>query len=101
MSDVKRLKVSYTKAFNRDLTDLAKRTPNVLISQKYVTAIHCLLNQLPLPEMYQDHSLIGDWKGYRDCHIQGDLVLIYRYIVNEDYDELQFARLNSHSQLAI
>lgn len=30
-----------------------------------------------LPAKYRDHALQGDWKGYRECHIQGDLLLIY------------------------
>lgn len=67
MSEEKPLKVSYSKQFVRDLTDLAKRSPNVLIGSKYITAIYCLLNRLPLPENYQDHALVGEWKGYRDC----------------------------------
>lgn len=33
MSEEKPLKVSYSKQFVRDLTDLAKRSPNVLIAQ--------------------------------------------------------------------
>ena len=70
MSEEKPLKVSYSKQFVRDLTDLAKRSPNVLIGSKYITAIHCLLNRLSLPENYQDHALVGEWKGYRDCHIK-------------------------------
>lgn len=96
----KPLKVSYSKQFVRDL-NLAKRHPNVLIGTKYITAIHCLLNRLPLPESYQDHALSGEWKGYRDCHIQGDLVLIYQYVIHDEFDELKFARLNTHSQTAL
>lgn len=92
--------MAYSKAFARDLQDLAKRYPNVLVSAKYITAINCLLQRQVLPATYQDHPLSGDWKGYRDCHIQGDLVLIYRYVNNENFDELQFARLNSHAKLA-
>ncbi|MEG9488460.1 type II toxin-antitoxin system YafQ family toxin [Mannheimia indoligenes] len=101
MMSVKPLKVSYSKQFVRDLTDLAKRSPNVLIGPKYITAINCLLNRLPLPESYQDHALGGEWKGYRDCYIQGDLVLIYQYVINDEFDELKFSRLNTHSQTAL
>ncbi len=95
------LKVSYSKDFSRDLAILAKKSPEVLISAKYITAIYCLLNRLPLPATYQDHALGGNWKYYRDCHIQGDLVLIYKYEIFDDYDEIRFARLNSHSALAL
>ncbi|WP_406812023.1 YafQ family addiction module toxin [Histophilus somni] len=96
----KQLKVSYSKQFARDLTDLAKRYPNVLVGTKYITAMHCLLNRLPLPESYQDHALVGGWKDYRDCHIQGNLVLIYQYVIHDEFDVLKFSRLNTYSQTA-
>ena len=31
-----------------------------------------------LEAKYHDHSLSGNWAGCRECHIQGDWVLIYR-----------------------
>jgi mRNA interferase YafQ len=52
----------------------------------------------PLPERYKDHALIGPWKGHRDCHLKGDLVLIYRK-VGADY--LELVRLGSHSELGL
>ena len=32
----------------------------------------------PLPPRYQDHPLGGQWKHYRDCHIEPDWLLIYK-----------------------
>lgn len=37
-----------------------------------------LLNDDILDPRLQDHALAGDFKGYRECHIYGDLVIIYR-----------------------
>jgi mRNA interferase YafQ len=31
-----------------------------------------------LPERYRDHPLSGRWKGYRECHLIPDLLLIYQ-----------------------
>ncbi|HHF6534591.1 TPA: type II toxin-antitoxin system YafQ family toxin, partial [Haemophilus influenzae] len=56
---------------------------------------YCLLNSLPLPEKYKDHALTGNWKGWRDCHIKNDLVLIYKVVG----DEIRLARLNTHSEI--
>ncbi|MGC8643877.1 MAG: type II toxin-antitoxin system YafQ family toxin [Isosphaeraceae bacterium] len=28
--------------------------------------------------MQQDHFLAGDWKGWRDCHVEPDWVLIHK-----------------------
>lgn len=47
-----------------------------------------------LPEVL--HGLIGDWTGYRECHVKPDLLLIYR---KPDADTLRLARLGSHSEL--
>ncbi|MCX7205669.1 MAG: type II toxin-antitoxin system YafQ family toxin [Proteobacteria bacterium] len=55
-----------------------------------------LLDDIPLPERYSDHELIGDWLGYRECHIKPDLLLIYR---KPDIKTLRLARLGSHSEL--
>ncbi|MER9947513.1 type II toxin-antitoxin system YafQ family toxin [Mesorhizobium sp. M0047] len=48
-----------------------------------------------LPASYKDHPLKGDWKGYRDAHIEPDWLLLYRVVS----DELQLARTGSHSDL--
>lgn len=48
------------------------------LSAELVDVVYHLLHAIPLPEKYRDHALTGNWKGYRDCHIKPDLVLIYR-----------------------
>jgi mRNA interferase YafQ len=50
-----------------------------------------------LPAKYRDHALQGDWKGYRECHIQGDLLLIYK--IENDRLVLVLIDIGSHSQL--
>jgi mRNA interferase YafQ len=46
-----------------------------------------------------DHELVGDWKGYRECHLKPDLLLIYRKSGSVDAGILRLARLGSHSEL--
>jgi mRNA interferase YafQ len=48
-----------------------------------------------LDEKFCDHPLSGSWKGYRDLHLEGDLLLIYKITRNE----LRLARIGSHSKL--
>lgn len=55
-----------------------------------------LEHEVPLPSKYKDHVLKGKWKGYRDCHIRPDFLLIYRY---EGDEWLILERLGSHSEL--
>jgi mRNA interferase YafQ len=62
---------------------------------KLQTVIVSLAAQEPLDERYRDHALVGNWRGFRECHIQPDWLLIYR-IAGE---ELQLARTGSHAEL--
>jgi mRNA interferase YafQ len=52
----------------------------------------------PLPHRYFDHPLGGEWEDFRDCHLRGDLVLIYRRIGDHMLD---LARLGSHGELGL
>jgi len=61
-------------------------------------AIDVLVEDTPLPPRYVDHSLAGEWKDHRDCHIRPDLILIYR---KPDAENLELVRLGSHSELGL
>ncbi len=54
-----------------------------------------LLRQAQIPARYRDHPLRGNWRGYRDFHIEPDWLLIYRV----EGDELQLVRTGSHADL--
>ena len=55
-----------------------------------------LLVDKQLPKAQRDHDLVGDWVGYRECHIKPDLLLIYKL---PNAKTLRLARLGSHSEL--
>lgn len=40
--------------------------------------INRLLYDLPLEPKHKDHKLIGNYSGYRECHIMPDLLLVYK-----------------------
>ena len=63
--------------------------------QKLRRVINTLVDRQTLEPRYRDHPLSGNRKGYRDCHLEPDWVLIYK--VNEDI--LTLARMGSHSEL--
>jgi len=54
-----------------------------------------LVRKVPLPVSNKDHPLKGEWRGYRDCHLKPDLVLIYR----KTKTSIELVRLGSHSEL--
>lgn len=59
--------------------------------------INILANGNPLPERYLDHSLSGNYKNCRECHIQPDWLLIYR--IEKDLLILGLTRTGTHSDL--
>ena len=59
--------------------------------------ISLLANGEKLPDENRDHPLSGDWKGYRECHIQPDWLLIYK--VQNDILVITLARTGTHSDL--
>lgn len=81
-----------SKDFKRDLKKLPAE---IMLSSEFIEVFYCLQHDLPLPEKYKDHPLTGDWRGYRDCHIKNDLVLIYKI----ESDLIKLARVNSHSEV--
>lgn len=56
-----------------------------------------LANNETLESKYKDHALTGELKGYRDCHIKPDLVLIYQK--QKDLLILKALRINKHSEV--
>ena len=50
-----------------------------------------------LPKDYKDDELTGDLRGYRDCHIKGDLLLVYTK--KEDKLILILLDIGSHSKI--
>jgi mRNA interferase YafQ len=78
--------------FRRDVKLALKRGWN-LEKLREVTLL--LLEGRPLPPRYRDHPLAGEWKHYRDCHIEPDWILIYKI----DGDDLYLVRTGTHSDL--
>jgi mRNA interferase YafQ len=57
--------------------------------------LHLLVNDDPLPARLRDHPLKGEWKGWRDLHIEPDWLLIYK----ADATSVRLERTGTHSDL--
>lgn len=88
--------IERSTAFKRDHKREAKGQHRVTLDETLKAALIALATDQPLDIRYRDHDLIGDWVGYRECHLKPDLLLIYRQ--TED-DVLRLARLGSHATL--
>jgi mRNA interferase YafQ len=64
-----------TKKFKRDVNVLRKRGYDMSLLEDVVTK---LANGEKLSAKHCDHPLKGERKGYRDCHILNDWVLVYK-----------------------
>jgi len=62
---------------------------------KHIKYLSLLLEGKALPLEARDHSLIGNYSGFREFHIGGDLLVVY-YI--ED-DIIRLTRIGTHSQI--
>ena len=80
------------KTFRKDLKRVQKRGKDI---EKLKTVVRILSLGGLLPPSYRDHSLIGKYKDFRECHIEPDWLLIYR-LTNK---ALILVRTGSHSDL--
>jgi mRNA interferase YafQ len=81
-----------TTQFDRDVKRQEKRGKSL---DKLHALIESLRNRQTLDPKHNDHSLAEEWKGWRDCHIEPDRLLIYR----ADDANLYLGRTGSHSDL--
>lgn len=72
-----------------------KLKPRVKAELKRI--VEMLRMRKPLAVHNRDHALQGEWKGYRECHIKGDLLLIYE--IREDVLILVLVDIGSHSEV--
>lgn len=87
-------KIKFSKTFKKAYkkikydSDLSELLQEIIIK---------LANDEKLEDKYKDHSLIGNYKDLRECHIKPDLLLIYKK--KEDILLLTCIDLGSHSEL--
>ena len=87
-------KIEYTSRFKKEYKLAKKRGRNISLLR---TVIDILAKGEPLPEKYRDHSLVSNWTGYRECHIQGDWLLNYK--CQNDELILSLTATGTHSDL--
>jgi mRNA interferase YafQ len=87
-----RRKVHTSGRFEKDAALAVRRGKN---TEKLRAVIELLVSNHPLPRELKDHPLKGDWKNYRDIHIEPDWVLIYKI----DDENLWLIRTGTHADL--
>lgn len=89
-----KLKIKYTSRFKKGLRLAAKRGLDISLLEEVVVKIR---DGAVLDEKYCDHELAGKYKGYRECHIQSDWLLIY--LIENNILTLTLVDTGTHSDL--
>ena len=76
------------------MTVAGKRGLDISLLENIVTMLQ---NNIPLDEKYRDHELKGNYKGFRECHLQPDWLL--RYLKEDDILTLTLIDTGTHADL--
>ncbi|CAD7289492.1 hypothetical protein LMG7974_01569 [Campylobacter majalis] len=85
-------KITTSKLYKKQFKKLHKIEQN-LINE----AVKKLAKGEMLDKKFKDHELTLNYKGFRECHIKPDLLLVYKIIEKEL--ELYLAATGSHMQV--
>jgi len=80
--------------FKKDIKRMRKRGKDMA---KLREVLDLLIEGSDLPQKYRDHTLVGNFSGKRDCHIEPDWLLIYS--LSEDDSHVTFERTGTHADL--
>ena len=88
--------IKYTKSFKKQLKKIIKQGKNI---DKMLNVVGQLSEGKILDVRYRDHALIDNkyYKDCRECHIEPDWLLVYKYNHNELH--LFLVETGSHSDL--
>lgn len=88
------LKIQYHSNFKKDYKKIKKRACD---EKLLLETINLLILNKPLPKKYKEHNLSGNYKGYKECHILPDWLLVYK--IDNEKLILVLLRTGSHSNL--
>ncbi len=87
-------KLETSSRFEKQYKKISKNTKDITLVDEVIIK---LLNGEKLETKHKDHLLKGNFKGYRECHIKPDLLLIYKK--QNDILVLTCIALGSHSKV--
>lgn len=90
------MRIERTQEFKRDYKRLLKKHRKV---EKLREVIELILNKdtETLYRKHRNHFLKGQYKGYQECHIEADWLLIYKF--EQERLVLVLTRTGSHDEL--
>lgn len=89
--------IKKTKSFEKSFKKIKNSGAKAVIFKDLGFVIDLLASGKNLPSLYKDHKLSGELSSCRECHIKGDLLLIYK--IEKESLILVLVDIGSHSQL--
>lgn len=86
--------IKHSAKFKKNYKLARKRGLDISILKEIIIKLG---NGIPLDAKYKDHALKGGWKGFRECHIQPDWLLIY--LIEDDILTLTLVDTGTHADL--
>lgn len=86
--------IKFTSAYKKSYKRIKKRGYDLSLLNDVVDMLR---QGEELPEQYHDHILQGEYKGFHECHIKPDWLLIY--LVEEDIITLTLVNTGTHADL--
>ena len=83
-----------TGKFKKGLKIAKKRGLDIKLLEDIVDKLQ---NGIPLEKKHRDHELQGKFKGFRECHIQPDWLLMY--LIEDDVLVLTLVDTGTHSDM--
>lgn len=66
----------YTKQFQKSFNKFIRS--GKIKRREIESVVDILASGSLLKSSYQDHALSGEYQGYRECHIRGNILLLYK-----------------------
>jgi len=82
----------HLRLFEKEVAKAKKRGKDI---DKLKEIIKLLILEESLPPKNRNHKLKGDYRGYWECHIEPDWLLVYK----KTETQIIFARTGTHADL--
>lgn len=76
--------------------DLKRYKYKIEIIDKLEVLLKLLVNGQPIPAENKPHILTGNYRGYMECHVESDTLLIWW---DKEEGIIKLVRFGSHSEL--
>lgn len=88
--------IIFSTQYKKDLKLARKRN---LPEEELNKVVFNLASDIPLAAKYRDHELYNQFRGFRECHIKPDWLLMYRKTSDGTLQILELVRTGTHSDL--